>query len=573
MGTQISAMPSAGAYQAGDQTPIIRGGDNYKYDMGDKLAAIDAAVANRVVAADLAANDGTGGALVKLKSSVPTTANVITANTLGSRVADLRDWSGIDLTGTNDCATLMQDAVTQSATAGVKLIAPAGIIKLGSAIAVPNGCVIEGVGGMYMAGAVAGRTMFHIAHTGKGFTVTGATGAREFRHLSTFRTQPTPGGGWAPTAHDWDFYLDGTTDCFFDDVLLVNPTKGIVATNGGGRFTFSRVWGQPLSVGIQVDTSLDVTRFSNIHFWDFWSANSNVTNYTTNNATAIYSKRNDNPDLSSIFGIFYRHGLRIGNWAGGSAGTTSRLRGFGIGFDACGSGLTIDSDANGSTIELHGFYAHGHDTNITSANLIDVQGTNGTARIYGKTDLSNAHRSAISVTGSGALVATNDSIVSVYNLANGGYAAVTVSSGAFAELRGSIAITGGVSGAASYNGAGRISGPLLSYTPTITAGTGSFTGSATITYAYYTVLDGICEGFADIILPTNNTAATDVRFTVPIAIPAGVTEPGYGRQVTSGKSIQVQPIPSSSVMAMVYYDGTYPGATGANITLRFKYRV
>lgn len=512
----------------------------------------------------------TGAASVGYSSTIPTTPTITTLRALGSRRADVRDWLGMDLTGANDCASLIQDAFTQSAAAGVILEAPAGTIKLGSNIAVPDGAVFQGPGSFYMAGDRVGRLMFHIAHTGKGFTVTGATGGAAFRGFGTKRTQPTAGVGWAPTAHDWDFYTDGATDVEFTDLLLLNATKGICCTNGGGRYSFTKIWGQPIDYGIQIDYSADVSRIRDVHFWDFWSDSAYVTDYTTANGTAIYSKRNDNPDLYDIFAIFYRYGLRIGN---GTGGTTSRLRGFGLGFDAVGTGLYIDAAANGSTVELHGFYAHGHATTIGSGNLIDIQGTNGTTRIYGRTDLSNAHRSAINVAGSGAVLAVNDPLVSVYNMANGGYTAVTVASGAYAELRGAVGISGGVSGTASYSGAGRISGPLIAYTPTVTAGTGAFTGSATVTYAYYSILDGWCEVFGDIVLATNNTAATDVRVSLPFAVASGITEIGIGRQVTANKGMQVQPIPGTSTAAMVYYDGTYPGATGANLTFRLRYRV
>jgi hypothetical protein len=185
-----------------------------------------------------------------------------------------------------------------------------------------------------------------------------------------------------------------------------------------------------------------------LHFWNHWSSGqaneSYALSYMVNNATAIYSKRNDNCDLFDVFGIFYRHGLRIGNWAGGGAGTTGRMRGFGVGFDACGSGLTIDSDANGSQLDLYGFYAHGHDTTITSGHLIDIQGTNGTARIFGKSDLSNAHRSALNVVGAGAACQIDNPIITTYNMANGGYTAVNAAAGTYgAILRGEIGISGG----------------------------------------------------------------------------------------------------------------------------------
>lgn len=331
-------------------------------------------------------------AVCKSADDVTTLYDIDPANTYQpytGAIRDLREWDGVDLTGTNDCAAILTTALAKTAAEGSVLYIPAGTIRLNSVVEVPAGAAMKGPPASYMANAKTGRAMFHIAHTGKGFTCTGALGGRSFEGIGTFRTQPALGVAWAPTAHDWDFYVDGATDVSFRDILLLNPTKGIICTNGGGRFSFDKVWGQPFQVGIQIDTSYDVTRINDVHFWNFFTSGkaneSYALDYTLANGTAIYSKRNDNPDFFDIFAIFYRHGLRIGNWAGGSAGTTKRLRCFGLGADACGSGVTVDADANGFTADLHGLYAHGHDTVITSGSLIDVQGTNGTLRVYGRT--------------------------------------------------------------------------------------------------------------------------------------------------------------------------------------------
>ena len=91
------------------------------------------------------------------RSTLPGTPALLTLQQLGSRKADVRDWQGMDLTGNNDCASLISNGLSQSALAGVVLEAPAGTIALGSTVAVPNGAILQGVSGMYMAGTVTGR--------------------------------------------------------------------------------------------------------------------------------------------------------------------------------------------------------------------------------------------------------------------------------------------------------------------------------------------------------------------------------------------------------------------------------
>ena len=532
-----------------------------------------------LTAATFSVNDGSGGGKVKYKSAIPTSAALLDVTTLGSRKADVRDWNGMDLTGANDCASLISNAAVQATTAGVKVEAPAGVILLGSTVEIPAGGVIEGVSGLYMASAYSGRTIFKIGHTGKGFTMTGAAGGRSVKSIATLRNQPAFTSGWAPTAHDWDFYTDGATDCEFEDILLINPTKGICHTNGGGRHSHSRVWGQPMQVGIQVDTSYDVTRSDNVHFWNFFSTGktneSHVLAYMLANATAYYSKRNDNPDLSSIFSIFYRHGLRIGNWSGGGAGTTSRMRGFGIGMDACGSGITVDSDANGFTADLYGFYAHGHDTVITDRALVNVEGTNGTLRMFGRADLSNAHTNAIRVVGSGSFVDTDRTSISAYNMANSSHAAVYADPLAGGVIFNQVpAISGGVSGAANFNAnANKIQGKLQrAYTPTITASSGTIT-TTSINSAVYDYSDGFVEVLVDFTISNNGTGASSILLSLPITSAAGLFSVGYGDEVaTGGKMVRAHIPNNSTTCSILNYDNTYPGGTGARIVVRLKYR-
>lgn len=465
-------------------------------------------------------------------------------------------------------------AVRAFMTAGGGYVPP-GVYKLTSAIEIPVGASVYGPGALYRADIFSAQAVFWIAHTGKGFTFTGAAGARKVLGVATIRTQPNPGGGWVPTAHDWDFYIDGSTDVFLDDILLVNATKGIIVTNGGGRHTLRRIWGQPLSIGVQIDTSYDVTRLRDVHFWNFWSSDVNVTNYTVQNATAIYSKRNDNPTWYDIFCIFYNINLRIGTWAGGGPGTTSRMRVFGFGADACGAGLTIDGGANGAQVEIHGFYAHGHGTSITTLSLIDISGTNANVKIYGKCDLSNAHRSAISVSGAGSSVSAYDPLISVYNMANGGYQAVNVADVAFGvTLRGDIGISGGVSGAALYSTTGKIFGKIYrSYTPTFAPGGGAFGATPTINKAWYNNVDGQIEYEIDYSNTNNGTATGGHNVGIPVTS-GGEFSAGHGNEVaTTGSGLKVHIPNASNTCSVTTYNNAAPGGTGARIVIKGSYRL
>lgn len=511
--------------------------------------------------------------------TAPHSAAVILAvyneNTLSEVTSvSVKDFGAVGDGVAND-TTAIQTAVNAAATDGVVLNVPAGTYRLTAPVEVPAGCVIEGVSGLYMAATYTGRTVFYFDHTGRGFTCTGPSGGRAFRHLATLRNQPALISGWAPTANDFDFVTDGATDVSFDDILLVNSTKGILHTNGGGRHTHNKVWGQPFEVGIQIDEALDVVRSSAIHFWPFWTGGKTGNNFaedwTAANGTAYYSKRNDNPDVVGLFCIFYRHGLRIGHWAGGNAGTTSRMRVFGLGCDAGGSGITIDAAANGATVSVYGMYTQG----IASAgavSLVSVAGANSDLRIYGEVDLTEANRHAIHLSGTGSAVTVDDLTINVYNKSAGGHAAVQVDSGTFAlTVRGEVSIAGGVSGAASFGGAGRINMDFdQSFTPVITAATGTVT-SLTSNTAVYRIRNGRLYMNGKIVINVNGTAAGDIRVSLPVN--CSLTGNFVGVAKAGANACTVQPFASGSTAAINRYDGVYPGGDSTTIEYSLEYGI
>ena len=494
-----------------------------------------------------------------IASRIPTFPAILNLLDMGSRRADVRDWNGMDLTGSNDCTPLIQDGANQATAAGLSLDFPACRVAVTSTIDLPDGGILNGLSGAYQADSKTAISTLHMAHGGTGVLVDNPSGSQSIKGIGFLRDQPVPGPGWTPNDHDFDILVSGDTDFVGDDLLFINSTRGISFTNGGGRHLLSNIRGQPFRTGIDLEYSADVTRIWGGHFWDFWSSHPAVIAWMMGNGTAFYSKRNDNADLYSLFSIFYRHGFRIGRWAGGGAGTTKRLRVFGYGADACGSGVTVDSDANGCTAEFHGLYAHGHDDIITDGSLIDVNGTNGDLRIYGKTDLSNAHRNAVRVVGAGHSVTINDLSVGIYNKADGGHAALWVDPAAYGlTLRGEKAISGGVNGAPIIAGGGKVRGMWLDYQSTVSAGGGAM-APANFT-ARYLVSDNLCRVKG--MVEPGGGGTTDIRITLPFACSANGNRVGAIKTSTGAKSGTIQPLASSSTAVMNLYDGSYPGGAG-----------
>lgn len=111
-----------------------------------------------------------------------------------------------------------------------------------------------------------------------------------------------------------------------------------------------------------------------------------------------------------------------------------------------------------------------------------------------------------------------------------------------------------------------------SYTPTVTANSGSFTTvSAT---GHYTKIGRVVKVFATITITTNGTAATTVNFSVPFTSTADHEIYGCGREsATTGVSLSVALGKLTTTAVCRKYDGTYPGGTGNIIEATIIYYV
>ena len=166
-------------------------------------------------------------------------------------------WFGAVGDATTDDTTAVQRAmdymeyIGQQKTDSRTLFVPLGKYKLTSTITVTEGFAIRGEGVTmfrdrpFSSDLVEAGSWFYFAHTGKGITF-GGQGASLVRgtgiisELGTYRDQPTPAASWAPTAHDYDFYIDdGSWD--FHRIGMLNPTKGICVDGVSGRCEFRNI--------------------------------------------------------------------------------------------------------------------------------------------------------------------------------------------------------------------------------------------------------------------------------------------------------------------------------------------
>ena len=232
---------------------------------------------------------------------------ILTSVNKMSQRADLRDWNGLDLTGSSDMASLVQSAANTMAGSGEKLYVPPGLIVMGSTITIPDGCHIEGAsrpGGQF----AAKYPFFYFAHPGVGFKIDTNLGARSLKNFGTYRNQPAPGGGaYTPTAFGYDLDIEGGQDIELENINFMNATKAVnirgKQSSGAtcGRITMKGIRGQPLQEGIRMTHCTDVCYLDDVHFWPIWSGNANVHAYTRANLSAFILGRVDNLQCGRLF--------------------------------------------------------------------------------------------------------------------------------------------------------------------------------------------------------------------------------------------------------------------------------
>lgn len=119
------------------------------------------------------------------------------------------------------------------------------------------------------------------------------------------------------------------------------------------------------------------------------------------------------------------------------------------------------------------------------------------------------------------------------------------------------------------SGSGTSLGAWTSYTPTITAGTGTFTTVSAS--GKYCQIGKIVVCKFTITITTNGTAAGGILATLPVTAASGLISTGSGRENSVvGKMLQVYN--SSTTQATIFnYDNTYPGGNGYSIICSLVY--
>ena len=217
--------------------------------------------------------------------------------------------------GTNDDTAAIQSALSNAATNGGGIVfLPQGNYLINSSLVVPAQTSLVGVwraptaysqylGTTLLAVAGAGSTNGNpfITLQGNNSTLEGVT----IYYPNQVANNP-------PTPYPWAIQGGGGDNVTIQNVLLVNPYLGIdLATHPSGRHLVRGVYGQPLLVGIAVDQCYDIGRIMEIHFWPFWTQNTNVEAFQSANAVTFDFMRTDWEVVQDVFSWGYSIGARF----------------------------------------------------------------------------------------------------------------------------------------------------------------------------------------------------------------------------------------------------------------------
>lgn len=471
----------------------------------------------------------------------------------------------------------VQSAILAAAASGRILKIPDGKYHITSPLNIPESLTIRGTGASpyrFNIGLKGSGSWFYLNHLGKGFNIANSSGVISgvsLEKFGTFRNQPAPYSGWIPL--DCDFDVDiSNADVLVDDLLLLNPSKGIRLTNGNaGRLEINRLRGQAMKVLVDIDTSYDLCKLNNIHQWPFWKDDNYIHTYTEQNLDVVYSKRNDNPFIVNIFSIFARAGIRFGQNINGGTSKVHLVNGD---FDRGLFGVYVDSTVTtGVTGQLLNV-SHQGESGLASSKAVFIQGNNSTLDIENLTS-NICNQNSIRVEGTGNKVNLGSNIrLTNYDLAMVGFPAIEALAGNIVKINGFPSISTDVGVGGKYSATGSILvDEWRSYTPTVYSGAGTLNSASAL--GAFKAWNDSCYYKITVTVVDKGTGASDIRATLPInSSNDALSSIGFGRNNTIGGIPLVSVIPSNSNIAVIYnYDNSFPGADASELSVNGEYRI
>lgn len=508
---------------------------------------------------------------------------------------DLRDISGADVSGNNSSRAALQKGMDQAFADGVALHIPTGKLVSDAPITVTNGVTLLGdstglgraVAG-YTDGAATGpASRIHFAHGGVGILFKGEPTIYDgvlLRGLMLSRDQPPipASGTWEPADHDYDLVMFGMAGLNLQDVLMLNPTRGIKMEGGGGigRLFTDNLMGQPLKVGVNVELAADVVRMTNTHFWPVWRDHVKVNGWTIDNCDHVWLKRCDTPMFTSFFSIASRSAFRIGRRTDlAPPNTVTKMKVSNYDIDYSKYCIWFDSDSQNAWARFDNGTLQANNSNGGLANVpasptrqnLKMDGQSCRAMFNGL-EISGSSGSAMTLGADGKnnyVEVAGDFWVQDYGEASGNTdPCIQIGAGSTFVRQGIITNTSTAAGNL-IGGAGRAVGVRKAYAPGVTAQTGTYT-TVSLTDAEFIEEGYTVTGTVNVLIG-NAGAATgymDVTLPTELDISFGLS----ASDVTDGSLLSVRSINGNPAKARISKPGGgNVGVSAHTINLTFSY--
>jgi predicted RNA methylase len=370
-------------------TPAILNGSVTAPKLAPQAVTTPALAEGAVTSANLAAQAVTSPALAPgAVNAASLAANAVTTAAIANGAVGLSQVNfqlgyinaqnppyGATGNGTNDDTSAIQAALNAAGSNGGGVVfLPRGNYLISSHLLVPAQTSLLGVWRAVTAySQYLGTTLLAVENAGTSNGVPFITLQGDNSTLEGVTIYyPNQVANNPPTPYPFAIRGGGGNNITIQNVLLVNPYQGIdLATYGCPRHFVRGVYGQPLLMGIAVDQTYDIGRIMDIHFWPFWTQNTNIEAFQSANAVTFDFMRTDWEVVQDVFSWGYAIGARFRASANGSMnGQMSNVN-----FDNVDVGLQL--------INTQPYAVHISNLNIANAgggtNHIAIQGLPGSS--------------------------------------------------------------------------------------------------------------------------------------------------------------------------------------------------
>jgi hypothetical protein len=301
-----------------------------------------------------------------LKSDQISNQKFTTISVSAQTLLNVRDFGAVG-DGKTDDAAAFQKALDAAATSDSQVVSvPRGNYRFEGSLNVPDGVTLKGVWES-VPSHVGIRNKGQVKPTDDGttFLVTAGHGQLKETPFLTLNSNSTLKGVCIyypdqkeddiPVEYPVTIAMRGKNPAILDCELL-NPYQAIDATKNE-RHLIRNISGQPLRLGVYVDSIYDIGRIENVHFNPWWSIKPKLFRWQMENGEAFVFGRSDWQYVHNTFCFGYNVGYRFIETKNGVCNGNFS----GIGADDCYTAVVVDQSApmgllitNGEFVSFHG---------------------------------------------------------------------------------------------------------------------------------------------------------------------------------------------------------------------------